>query len=124
MSTQSPERPSRVEQEVREILERAEAQRSPVDQVSDAFHRKQQETRERLRRPTPSPRASRYLTPEIARILGALGLALVGALLSDVSRLLAVVAGLASLIVFFSLWFPMARPSSMQPQRWRGRDLR
>ena len=40
MTTESPDRPSRVEQEVREILERTEAQRSPIDHFGESVQRR------------------------------------------------------------------------------------
>lgn len=123
MTTESPERPSRLEQEVREILERTEAQRSPMDHLSDSVHRTRAEAQQRLKRPGPSPALSRYLTPEILRIVGSLALAIVAALLGEVSRLLAILAAIASLIIFFSLWFPTAGASSSTRPRWRGRDV-
>jgi hypothetical protein len=123
VTTESPERPSRLEQEVREILERTDAQRSPRDHLSDSMHRTRAEAQQRLKRPAPAPALSRFLTPEILRIVGALALAVVAILLGEVSRLLAVVAAIASLVVFFSLWFPTSRASSSTRPRWRGRDL-
>jgi uncharacterized membrane protein len=123
VSTESPERPSRLEQEVREILERTEAQRTPIDQLGDTVHRRKVEAQRRLKSSAASPTRSGILTPEIQRIVGALALALVAALLGEVSRLLAVLAAFASLILFFSLWFPTSRTSSSERPRWRGRDL-
>lgn len=123
MTTESPERPSRLEQEVREILERSEAQRSPMDHLSDSVHRTRVEAQQRLTRPATSRASSRILTPDILRIVGALALAIVAALLAGVSGLLATVAAIASLIVFFSLWFPSSRATSSSRPRWRGRDL-
>ena len=123
MTTESPERPSRLEQEVREILERSEAQRSPMDHLSDSMHRTRAEAQQRLQRPASSQARSRILTPDILRILGALALAIVAALLAGISGLLATVAAIASLIVFFSLWFPTSRATSSSRPRWRGRDL-
>lgn len=123
MSTESPERPSRLEQEVREILERTEAQRTPIDHLGETVHRGRVEAQRRLQRTAPSSPRSGILTPEIQRIVGALLLAIVAALLGEISRLLAVVAAFASLIVFFSLWFPTSRTSSAERPRWRGRDL-
>lgn len=123
MTTESPERPSRIEQEVREILERTEAQRSPIDHLGESVQRGKFEAQRRLRRPAPSPARSRILTPEILRIVGALALAIVAMVLGEVSRLLATLAAITSLIVFFSLWFPSSRTTSGQRPRWRGRDL-
>ena len=123
MTTESPERPSRLEQEVREILERAEAQRSPISHLNESVHRRKLDARQRLKRPAARPTRSRFFTPEILRIVGALGLAIVAALVGEISRLLAVLAAIASLLVFFSLWFPTSRPMSSHRPRWRGRDL-
>jgi hypothetical protein len=124
VTTESPERPSRLEQEVREILERTEAQRSPIDQFSETVQRRTAETQRRLRQSARPQTRSRYLSPELMRIVGALALAILAALLGEVSRFLAFVAAIASLIVFFSLWFPTSRVSSSpQRPRWRGRDL-
>ena len=123
MTTESPERPSRLEQEVREILERTEAQRSPMDHINESVHRTRVEAQQRLKRTTPPGTRSRFLTPGILRIVGALALAIVAVLLGGVSDLLATLAAIASLIVFFSLWFPTSRTTSPSRPRWRGRDL-
>lgn len=123
MTTESPERPSRVEQEVREILERADAQRSPIDHIGETVQRRKAGAQQRLKRTAPMPSRSHILTPGIQRILGALLLAVVAILLGEVSRLLATLAAIASLVVFFSLWFPTTGTRSSQRPRWRGRDL-
>lgn len=123
MTTESPERPTRLEQEVREILERTEAQRSPIDQIGDAVHRQKVATHRRLKQSALPPVQSRILTPEILRIVGALALAVLAAVLGEVSRLLAMMVAIASLILFFSLWFPVSRATSTDRPRWRGRDL-
>ena len=123
MTTESPERPSRLEQEVREILERSEAQWSPIDQIGESVQRRKIEAQRRLQQSAPSRSRSRYFTPELMRIAGALALAVVAIVLGSVSHLLAVLAAIASLLVFFSLWFPTSHPSSSQRPRWRGRDL-
>lgn len=123
MTTESPERPTRLEQEVREILERTEAQRSPIDQIGEAVHRQKVATQQRLKGSGPLPMQSRIFTPEIQRIVGALGLAVLAVVLGEISRLLAVMVAIASLILFFSLWFPTSRPTSTDRPRWRGRDL-
>lgn len=123
MTTESPERPTRLEQEVREILERSEAQRSPIDQIGEAVHRQKVATQRRLNRSAPLPVQSRIFTPEILRIVGALALAVLAVVLGEISRLLAILTAIASLIVFFSLWFPTSRTTSTDRPRWRGRDL-
>jgi hypothetical protein len=123
VTTESPERPTRLEQEVREILERTEAQRTPIDQIGDAVHRQRVATQRRLKRSSPLAVQSRILTPEILRIVGALALAVLAVMFGEVSRLLAMVLAIASLIVFFSLWFPTSRVTSTDRPRWRGRDL-
>jgi hypothetical protein len=123
VTTESPERPSRLEQEVREILERTEAQRSPIDHFGESVQRRKVEAQRRLARSAPLPGRSRILTPELLRIVAALALAIFAVLLGEFSRLLATVAAIASLIVFFSLWFPTSRATSAERPRWRGRDL-
>lgn len=123
MTTESPDRPTRMEQEVREILERAESQRTPIDLFGETVHRRKIETQQKLKRASPPSVSSRYLTPEILRIIGAFALAILAIILGEVSRLLATISAIASLVVFFSLWFPTARVSSTNRPRWRGRDL-
>jgi NADH:ubiquinone oxidoreductase subunit 2 (subunit N) len=86
-------------------------------------HRTRAEAHQRLKRPSPVSLNSKYVTPETLRIVGALALAIVAVMLGEVSRLLAVLAAIASLIVFFSLWFPTSGTSSSTRPRWRGRDL-
>jgi hypothetical protein len=108
---------------VREILERADAQRSPIDHLGESVHRRTTEAQQRLKRTAPMQSRSKILTPGIQRILGALVLAVVAVLLGEVSRLLATLAAIASLVVFFSLWFPTSGTSSSHRPRWRGRDL-
>ncbi|MFT4037470.1 MAG: hypothetical protein QM692_04770 [Thermomicrobiales bacterium] len=119
-----PERPSRVEREVLEILERSEAQRSPVDQLTASVRHRQAATRSRMREASRPRSGSKYLSPGLLRIAGALALAIIAAAIADASHLLAMIAGIASLLVFFSLWFPSRASLSSQPLRWRGRDIR
>ena len=123
MTTEIPERPSRLEQEVREILERTEAERSPIDHINDSVRRRTIEAQHRLQRPASRSRRSRVFTPEILRIVGSLALAIMAVLLGSVSNLLAVVLAIASLLVFFSLWLPSPRATTAGRPKWRGRDL-
>ena len=123
MTTELPERPSRLEQEVREILERTEAQRTPIDHISESVHRTKIGAQQRLKHPKSWSARSRFMAPDILRLAGALALAILAALLGSISNLLATVAAIASLIVFFSLWFPSTRTTATSRPRWRGRDL-
>lgn len=123
MTTEIPDRPSRLEQEVREILERTEAERSPIDHISDSVRRRTIDAQHRLQRPASRTLRSRMFTPEILRIVGALALAIMAVLLGSVSNLLSVVLAIASLLVFFSLWLPSPRATTAERPKWRGRDL-
>lgn len=67
---------------------------------------------------------SKLLSPGLLRIGGALVLAIIAAAIAEASHLLAIIAAIASLLVFFSLWFPSRASLSSQPLRWRGRDIR
>jgi hypothetical protein len=114
---------SRIEREVLEILERAEAAQKPTDALHDAVRRRGASTRAtfaRARRPTlPS-----LMSSELIRIVGALLLAFVAGAIADTSHLLAVFMAIVSAILFFSLWFPGRASSSFNAPRWRGQDLR
>jgi hypothetical protein len=120
MKTEHPqEGSSRVEREILEILERADSSKTPVDNLQAAVRRQRASARAR------APRAPRIaLSPELLRIGGALFFAIGAAAIADISRLLAMVLAIASVVALFSLWFP-SRPSGIgETQRWRGRDLR
>lgn len=123
-ATGSQEGSSRVEREVLEILERAEASQTPVDQLQATVRRQRATVGAKL---APSsvegPLRSLFAT-DIARIAGSLLLALLAALLSDASRLLAFVLAIASVLLLLSLWLPSRGSSPGGAPRWRGQDLR
>ena len=121
MSSDSPRNGStRVEREILEILERADATATPVDDFQAAVRR---------RRASAQRRANRVslpgLSPQILKMGGSLLLAAGAAMIADLSRLLAVVLAIASIVLFLSLWAPsQASGLGDSPTRWRGRDLR
>ncbi|MCC7022814.1 MAG: hypothetical protein IT338_08300 [Thermomicrobiales bacterium] len=123
-ATDPSDRSSRVEREVLEILERVEAAQSPVENLQAAVRRQQQSAWAQLRKSSRhGPALPSWLTPDVARILGAFGLAILAALLGDVARMLAIPLAIASAIVFFSIWFPSSPRQSGGGPRWRGQDL-
>jgi hypothetical protein len=115
---------TRVEREVLEILERAEASQTPVDTMQAAMRRRNAATRAKVSQLGARPRLPVAINSGLARIVGALVLALLSAVIADYSRLLAVLLAIGSLIVFFSLWFPTGPSGSFDAPRWRGQDLR
>lgn len=123
-ASEEPRESTRVEREVLEILERSESAQTPASQIQSAVRRQSASAREQLSRSTFERPTLAVLSSDIARIAGALILAICAAALSDASRLLAVVLAIASALIFFSLWLP-ARPSGPgDSPRWRGQDLR
>lgn len=123
-ATEDRDRPSRVEREILEILERSEERQTPVEAIHAAVRRQQA--------PTRAPNvfsshheswAARLGSPEIIRLGGALLLALVAVALAGLSSLLGTLLAIASAVVFFSLWFPSRTPGIQQASRWRGQDL-
>ena len=118
------ERSTRVEREIREILERADASQRPVDNIQDAMRRKRATMRAKASGASRPRWTPANLSPDLAKILGALALALVAALVADSLRFLAVILAIASAVVFFSLWVS-SRPSGSggDAPRWRGQRL-
>jgi hypothetical protein len=131
MSTPDPRGGStRVEREIREILERVDTAptpskaplhrsgESPIEQLQATVRRQRATARAQVSRagkPT--------ISPDLARIGGALLLAIAAAALADASRLLAIVLAIGAVVAFFSLWMPN-RPGGLgDSPRWRGQDL-
>jgi len=112
----SPKR-SRLEDEVLEILHKADRPPTVVDQVrTRARHGRVALGRVAADRGRFDPRGP------LAPLLGALGVAILGALVHGASPLLASLLGLVSFGLFCSLWFaPSTGPGT--GNRWRGRDL-
>ena len=117
-------RSSRVEREVLEILERASADQSPVENVQSTVRRQSASARARLAKSPHQPWRLREWPPGLFRIGAALLLAVGAALVADAFRLGAVVLAIASAIAFFSLWAPARMSGPGDAPRWRGQDLR
>jgi hypothetical protein len=118
------DRSSRVEREIQEILERAEAKQSPVDNLQAAMRRQATSTRERVTRASAPEFLLRSINAEVVRIAGALLLAVIAAGIAGTSHVLAVLFAIAGALVFFSLWFPSRSRGVGEGPRWRGQDLR
>jgi hypothetical protein len=123
-ASEQHDRSSRLEREVREILERADAEQTPLDNVQHAVRRKRREARATVANAWRRPSLPAALNSEIARIVVAFVLAIVAAAIAGSSHLLAIVFAIASLLIFFSLWLPPRGPSTFDTPRWRGQDLR
>jgi hypothetical protein len=120
MTSESPRNGStRLEREILEILERTDTTATPVDDLQAAVRRRSASARGRMRQVSKPA-----LSPDILRLGGALLFAVGAAAVSELSRLLATLLAIASLILFFSLWARMGPSSAGGPQRWRGQDLR
>ena len=125
MSASDPgDRSSRVEREVLEILERADAAKSPVEAVQETVRRQSATARRRLSTSAQEQRRPNRFPQGLLRIGGALGLAIAAALVGDAFRLGAIVLAIGSAVVFFSLWVPSRVSGQGGAPRWRGRDLR
>jgi hypothetical protein len=124
MTTSDPKNgASRVEREILEILERAEASQTPVENFQAAVRRRRAAARAQVSRTsTPGWLRSR-ISPALLRLAAALALAVLAALIADVSHLLAMVLALASGVAFFSLWIPSGPSRTGGRHRWRGQDL-
>jgi hypothetical protein len=118
------ERPSRVEREVREILERTSTSPSPVDSVQATMRRQSASALARLSKRSRQPWRLRDWPQGLFRIGVALLLAIGAALLADAFRLGAILLAIASAIAFFSLWVPTRVSGPGDTPRWRGQDLR
>jgi hypothetical protein len=117
-ATDQRDGPSRVEREIREILERADTPPSAAQALQSAVRRQSSAARAQLsRRWRPS------FSSDLAKLGGALLLALAAALLSGASHVLAILLAIASGIAFLSLWFPSRSGGPGGSPRWRGRDL-
>lgn len=112
-----PRRPSRLEAEVAEILARAEQPASFSEHV-----RRKAEASTR-RQPAPPVRLSLDQLGPGSFLLGALGLAVLGAAVSGVSPLLATLCAIASIASLAMVWFRRPPPGINPTKTWRGRDL-
>lgn len=121
-ATNTPDGPSRVEREILEILERAEAEQHPVEDFQAAVRRKRERTRARVQTVSHTDWTSKW-SSDIARIVGALALAVAAALTANVSNYLAVFLAIASGVALLSLWFRSGPSGPGEGPRWRGQDL-
>lgn len=112
-----PQRPSRLEAEVAEILARAEEPASFTEHV-----RRKAEAGTR-RTPTPPVRLGLEQLGPGSFLLGALGLAVLGAAISGISPLLATLCAIASIVSLAMVWFRRPPPGINGTKTWRGRDL-
>lgn len=113
----NPQRPSRLEAEVAEILARTEQPASFNDHV-----RRKAEARAASGPSLPAIPNLQQLGPG-SFLLGAIGLALLGAAVSGASPLLATLFAIASFVSLAMVWVRRAPPGPSGPKTWRGRDL-
>jgi hypothetical protein len=118
------EKSSRVEREVLEILERANAAKSPVENIHATVRRRSVSARARLSKSTREPWRFQRWPQGLFRIGAAFVLAITAALIGEAFRLGAIVLAIASATAFFSLWVPSRVSGPGSAPRWRGRDLR
>ena len=118
------DRSSRVEREVLEILERASAAPSPIENVQATVRRQSTSARTRLAKSSHQPWRLRDWPQGLFRIGAALLLAITAALIADAFRLGAIVLAIGSAIAFFSLWVPARVSGPGNAPRWRGQELR
>lgn len=115
---------SRVEREVLEILERAEAAQSPVENLHAAVRRQTESARIQVSRSADSSHLRKLMSADLARIVASLVLAVAAAVVANASPILAFCLAIASAVVFFSLWLPTRGSTAGGSPRWRGQDLR
>jgi hypothetical protein len=109
---------TRIEREILEILERADAPRTPIDHVSNAVRR-----RPTFGLPKLPTSINAALSPEVVKIVASVLLAICAAAVGGMSHLLGLVFAFLSAATFFWLWIP-AGPSGLGDRpRWRGNDV-
>lgn len=116
-SPDQPPKRSRVEDEIREILHKADRPPTVVEQMR---------SRARSGRGTLLAAAAKQrrfdVRGPLAPLLGTLGVAILAVLIQGVSSFLAFLLGLIAFGLFCSLWIaPSTGPGP--GNRWRGRDL-
>jgi hypothetical protein len=121
-TTGSPEGPTRIEREILEILERAEAEKHPVDDIQAAVRRRSARTRAKMQSAARHEWALSW-SSDLVRIGAALLLAIAAALTANVSNFLAVFLAVASGAALLSLWFRAGPGGPGDRPRWRGQDL-
>ena len=118
MTVREPNNSSRVEREILEILEKADASVTPIEKLSSTIRRRPQ-----LAPPAMSSRLGGKITPEIVKIGSSLSLAFLSAAVAGPLHGFGLGFAIASLIVLFSLWIPSRTANFGERPRWRGRDL-
>ncbi len=118
MTMRDPNNSSRVEREILEILEKADASVTPIDKISTNLRRRPQPARSLI----PSKLEGK-VTPEIIKLAASLLLAFLAAAVAGASHLLGLGFAIASLILLFSLWIPSRSTGLGERPRWRGREL-
>jgi hypothetical protein len=113
----NPQRPSRLEAEVAEILARTEQPASFSDHV-----RRKAEAAAAPRPSLPAMPSLQQLGPG-SYLLGAIGLAVVGAAVNGISPLLGTLFAIASIVSLAMVWVRRTPPGPSGPKMWRGRDL-
>jgi hypothetical protein len=121
-TTGSPEGPTRIEREILEILERAEAEKHPVDDIQAAVRRRSARTKAKIQTANRQGWSVNW-SSDLVRIVGALALAVAAALMANVSDFLAVFLAIASGVALLSLWFRAGPGGPGDRPRWRGQDL-
>lgn len=121
-TTDSPDGPTRVEREILEILERADAKVTPVEDFQAAMRRKSAAARVKVQSSSPTGWTFSW-SSEIVRLGAALVFAILAAWLGNVSNVLAILFAIASGVALLSLWFRTGPDGPSGPQRWRGQDL-
>ena len=119
----SSERSTRMEREVLEILERADATQSPVENVQAAMRRQRASTQAKMSINSRQEWLPQNWPQDLSRLGAALVLAVAAALIGDTFRLGALMLAIASAVSFFSLWVQPRASGLGKPTRWRGRDL-
>ena len=117
------ERSTRLERELREILERADTPPSPVENMQATMRRQRASASARLSAGARHAWLPRNWPQDLVRLAAALVLAIAAAMIGEVFRFGALVLAIASAIAFFSLWAQPRTSSLGKPTRWRGRDL-
>jgi hypothetical protein len=114
---------SRVEREILEILEQAEASQTPVENIQAAVRRRRAVAQAQVAGTTTPNWLRNRLSSELVRLIAALVLAVAAAQIAGISHLLAVLLAIASAVAFFSLWVSMGPSRVGGKPRWRGQDL-
>jgi hypothetical protein len=117
------ERSTRLERELREILERADSPSLPVESVRAVVRRQRASARAQLAIGARQRWLPRNWPQDLSRLGAALVLAIAAAAIAEAFRFGALVLAIASAIAFFSLWAQPRTSNLSGPTRWRGRDL-